>query len=102
MRILIPLCLAVAMAVSSGAQAGQDMTRPMTPRPSPETSQAAACCKTCRKGKACGDSCIARDKTCHQPPGCACDAAGALPDYLEDLLPARPLANRPAVRLGAT
>jgi hypothetical protein len=32
-----------------------------------------ACCKVCHKGKACGDSCIAREKTCHQPPGCACD-----------------------------
>jgi hypothetical protein len=32
-----------------------------------------ACCKICKKGKACGDSCIARDKECHQPPGCACD-----------------------------
>lgn len=31
------------------------------------------CCKVCRKGKACGDSCIAREKQCHQPPGCACD-----------------------------
>lgn len=31
------------------------------------------CCKICRKGKACGDSCIARDKKCHEPPGCACD-----------------------------
>ncbi len=32
-----------------------------------------ACCKVCKKGKACGDSCIARDKQCHQPRGCACD-----------------------------
>ena len=32
-----------------------------------------ACCKVCRKGKACGDSCIARDRVCRQPPGCACD-----------------------------
>jgi hypothetical protein len=31
------------------------------------------CCKTCRKGKACGDSCIDRTETCEQPPGCACD-----------------------------
>ena len=31
------------------------------------------CCKICRKGKACGDSCIARDKKCNEPPGCACD-----------------------------
>ncbi len=32
------------------------------------------CCKVCRKGKACGNSCIARSKTCHKAPGCACDA----------------------------
>jgi predicted lipoprotein len=35
---------------------------------------ATVCCKTCRKGKACGNSCISRTKACHQPPGCACDA----------------------------
>lgn len=33
-----------------------------------------ACCKICRKGKACGNSCISRSKTCEKPPGCACDA----------------------------
>ena len=42
----------------------------------------AACCKTCRKGKACGNSCISRSKTCHQPPGCACD--GARPESEDD------------------
>jgi len=31
------------------------------------------CCKICTTGKACGDSCISQDKTCHQPPGCACN-----------------------------
>jgi hypothetical protein len=35
---------------------------------------AQTCCKTCRKGKACGNSCIARWKTCHKGVGCACDA----------------------------
>lgn len=34
---------------------------------------AQACCKICKAGKACGNSCISRDKKCHQPPGCACD-----------------------------
>ncbi|MBK1634395.1 hypothetical protein [Rhodovulum adriaticum] len=33
----------------------------------------AACCKVCRKGKACGDTCISRSYTCRKPPGCACD-----------------------------
>jgi len=32
-----------------------------------------SCCKTCRKGKACGDSCISRNKTCRAGRGCACD-----------------------------
>jgi hypothetical protein len=32
-----------------------------------------ACCKVCSKGKACGDSCISRDKECHKGKGCACD-----------------------------
>lgn len=33
----------------------------------------AACCKVCRKGKACGDSCISRSYTCRKGLGCACD-----------------------------
>jgi len=33
----------------------------------------ASCCKRCSKGKACGDSCIARNKSCSKGVGCACD-----------------------------
>jgi|GEM_PF-3332150 len=33
----------------------------------------ATCCKVCRKGKACGNSCISRSYSCSKPPGCACD-----------------------------
>ena len=33
----------------------------------------AACCKVCSKGKACGDSCISREKECHKGQGCACN-----------------------------
>lgn len=32
-----------------------------------------ACCKICKKGKACGDSCISKDYQCHKPKGCACN-----------------------------
>jgi len=32
-----------------------------------------SCCKVCRTGCACGDSCISCSKTCHQPSGCACN-----------------------------
>lgn len=31
------------------------------------------CCKVCKKGKACGDSCISVDKNCTKGVGCACD-----------------------------
>jgi hypothetical protein len=31
------------------------------------------CCKVCTTGKACGNSCIARLKTCHKGKGCACN-----------------------------
>ena len=33
-----------------------------------------SCCKICRKGKACGNSCIRRTYTCQKAPGCACNA----------------------------
>lgn len=32
------------------------------------------CCKRCTTGKACGDTCIAKDKRCTKTKGCACNA----------------------------
>lgn len=43
-----------------------------TSPPAPTNPPAQVCCKVCSNSKACGDSCISKDKTCHQPPGCAC------------------------------
>ena len=39
-----------------------------------QTERAAAreCCKVCKKGKPCGDTCIEKDDVCHVPPGRAC------------------------------
>lgn len=37
------------------------------------TGPRGGCCKVCRTGKACGDTCIARDQTCNTPAGCACN-----------------------------
>jgi hypothetical protein len=34
---------------------------------------AGGCCKVCKAGKACGDSCISAEKECHKGAGCACD-----------------------------
>lgn len=35
-------------------------------------SSSRACCRRCSRGKPCGDSCIARNRTCRRGPGCAC------------------------------
>jgi hypothetical protein len=39
-----------------------------------EGGLSSSCCKVCRAGKACGDSCISRESTCYVKVGCACDA----------------------------
>jgi hypothetical protein len=85
---LLALALVLASSLGNVAQAGEDRRSgaesrlavpgqsfwPRSIAPPQSIRQLVACCKTCRKGKACGDSCISRNKTCHQPPGCACDA----------------------------
>jgi hypothetical protein len=35
------------------------------------------CCRTCRKGKACGNGCISQERQCTKAPGCACDGPGS-------------------------
>ncbi len=37
------------------------------------TGGGSTCCRVCTTGKACGDSCISKDKTCHVGTGCACN-----------------------------
>lgn len=39
-----------------------------------KSTEPSTCCKMCLKGKPCGDSCIARDRQCSKPAGCACAA----------------------------
>jgi hypothetical protein len=34
---------------------------------------AGAFCKVCSEGKACGDTCIAKNETCTKGTGCACN-----------------------------
>lgn len=45
---------------------------PQTVAPELEREVAQGCCRYCCQGKPCGNSCIRRSYTCHQPPGCAC------------------------------
>lgn len=57
--LLTATVLPLAFATGSAAGCGDDVTGP--------------CCKVCTTGKACGDSCISRDKTCQVGSGCACN-----------------------------
>ena len=54
------IILALALAVAVPAVAGP-------------AAAAQSCCKICRTGKACGNSCISAKRTCHQAKGCACN-----------------------------
>lgn len=63
MRLLIPVSPLLA---------------PAAPSPPPQQQTQRTCCRVCSAGKACGNSCISRSKTCHQGAGCACQ--GVSPD----------------------
>ena len=52
------------------------------PPPAAPAAPVRACCKLCRKGKACGNSCINRGYTCHKGVGCACNAGIGTDDAL--------------------
>lgn len=43
------------------------------PAITPAVELSPTCCRVCSAGKACGNGCIARDRQCHQPAGCACN-----------------------------
>ena len=57
----------------------QTKTSTVTPPPTPTRN----CCRICRRGKACGNSCIARNLTCRQPPGCACNGGETQGDSVQ-------------------
>jgi hypothetical protein len=63
-----------AAAYAAQCREGQTPQAPSsaTARPDAAEPARAGCCKVCKSGKPCGDGCIARDKACHRPAGCAC------------------------------
>jgi hypothetical protein len=65
---------AVHAALFAPAHEKNSLIRSLTVRDSAHSTPAAlTCCKVCSVGKACGNTCISRDKTCHVGQGCACD-----------------------------
>lgn len=49
-----------------------------TPPPPPQQPAQGGCCRVCRTGKACGDSCISRNNNCNRGRGCACQGVTPL------------------------
>ncbi|MEQ8967487.1 MAG: hypothetical protein RID91_16860 [Azospirillaceae bacterium] len=64
---------AAALLADLAAPEDQGVAPALSPWPDSGVETAQLCCRICRKGKACGDSCINRQLQCHQPPGCACN-----------------------------
>ena len=50
-----------------------DLKHPFSTSSTASCVPAEQCCKICSKGKACGDTCIRKDYTCHVGRGCACN-----------------------------
>ncbi len=58
---LLSLVLVLGMGPTTSACAGDSPT------------DAKSCCKVCKTGKACGDTCIDKSATCRVGQGCACN-----------------------------
>ncbi|HEY0038543.1 MAG TPA: hypothetical protein VGB66_17730 [Longimicrobium sp.] len=66
LRAAIPLSAMLVLASSAPLVTACDLS-PTDP------GSGSSCCKVCKEGKACGDSCIARNRTCTKGSGCACN-----------------------------
>src|SRR5690606_28802751 len=54
------------------------LVAPAAPAPPPPPPAQRSCCRVCRTGKACGNSCISRSYTRRQGAGCACNGVSPL------------------------
>jgi hypothetical protein len=69
-----PPATTVHAALFTPAHTDNQLVRSLAASGSAHSTPAAlTCCKVCSVGKACGNTCISRDKTCHVGQGCACD-----------------------------
>jgi hypothetical protein len=67
------LVVLVSLAVGCRDASAPPTAETTVAQPRPASLQTRRrCCKVCKKGKPCGDTCIAKSKECHEPPGCAC------------------------------
>jgi hypothetical protein len=65
LRAAIPLSAMLVLASSAPLVTACDLPT--------DTGSGSGCCRVCKEGKACGDSCIAKNRTCSKGAGCACN-----------------------------
>jgi hypothetical protein len=63
--------IAIVIAATALTLLSPTSSRALQPQAACAAEQ--GCCKICSRGKACGNTCISRDKECHVGRGCACD-----------------------------
>ncbi len=74
MRFLVQRCRLLAVAAAPLlVAAGAPVCAAISTTHSAAAYAVTQCCKLCKKGKACGDTCIAKNKKCSKPRGCACN-----------------------------
>jgi hypothetical protein len=66
LRAAIPLSAMLVLASSAPLVTACDVSPT-------DTGSGSGCCRVCKEGKACGDSCIAKNRTCTKGSGCACN-----------------------------
>jgi hypothetical protein len=70
----LAISLVLSLTFSAGALTLPELlAAPPALRQTPIPTPAPGCCRVCTRGKACGNTCIARNLTCHVGPGCACN-----------------------------
>jgi len=72
-RMLVSILLLAWVMVITGCGEGEK---------APSESGQVSCCKVCKTGKACGDSCISTSKTCSKGQGCACNGLSSKTSFL--------------------
>ena len=76
LRVALVLIIVFAASPLGELQAGQER-RPLDNLPVLTADTPKQCCRTCRKGKACGNGCISQERQCTKAPGCACSGSGS-------------------------
>ena len=73
-RVVQAVAVAMLLVTAPYAEARADQAPAVAPLPVSTAQTPQQCCRVCRKGQPCGDSCISAERQCRVQTGCACSA----------------------------